>query len=156
MKAEAKRRSEEKEAHLKQIIGPLNIEGLNEKQLHDKVNELHKRIYAIEEEKYDLNLKIIKQDHEINKLNMNMNDVKGKFIKPVLKKVSKTEQKFKKLAIKDKGDSAITDTRQHLKSSGHSKFALDEKDETAAKPDWLDHLKEGKDDHAGHAPEVST
>ena len=33
------------------------------------------------------------QDYEINELTIKVNDIKGKFVKPVLKKVSKTESK---------------------------------------------------------------
>ena len=34
------------------------------------------------------------QEFEINELNIKVNDIKGKFAKPVLKKVSKTESKY--------------------------------------------------------------
>ncbi len=66
-----------------------------------------------EEAKYDMEMKIRKQDYEvcksdlinvhcflikililkINELTIKVNDIKGKFIKPALKKVNKTQSK---------------------------------------------------------------
>ena len=38
-------------------------------------------------------MKIRKQDYEINELTIKVNDIKGKFIKPTLKKVNKTQNR---------------------------------------------------------------
>jgi troponin I len=76
--------------------------------------ELHRKISEAEEQKYDMEMRIRKHDYEvflskvndsisneikfycmfkINELTVKVNDIKGKFIKPTLKKVSKTKSK---------------------------------------------------------------
>jgi len=47
-----------------------------------------------------LQREVILRDLQINELNMSVSDMKGKFIKPTLKKVSKYENKFAKLQEK--------------------------------------------------------
>lgn len=80
-------------------------------QLKSLCQDLHNQLKTHEEARYDIELKIRKQDYDvislkkeprfsiylffsqINELNIKINDIKGKFVKPSLKKVSKTEQK---------------------------------------------------------------
>jgi len=49
---------------------------------------------------YDTHHSCPRRDLQINELNMSVSDMKGKFIKPTLKKVSKYENKFAKLQEK--------------------------------------------------------
>ena len=51
-------------------------------------------------EMFFLQREVILRDLQINELNMSVSDMKGKFIKPTLKKVSKYENKFAKLQEK--------------------------------------------------------
>jgi len=53
------------------------------------------------------------KDFEINELNIQVNDLRGKFVKPALKKVSKYDTKFKKL--QEKTEEKV-DFRGNLKS----------------------------------------
>lgn len=46
--------------------------------LQKKVRELHARMAQLEGEKYDWEVKLRRQDIEINELTMKVNDVKGK------------------------------------------------------------------------------
>jgi len=140
MKHEIKKRAEDKENHLKKIIGPLQIEGLNQSQLESKVKDLHKKIAQLEEEKYDWEFKLGRQDLELNELTTKANDTRGKFVKPVLKKITKTESKLEKLLKQREADS-LSNVKTQLKSTGQNKFALEEKE--AKNPDWRDHLKGG-------------
>jgi len=142
MKHEIKKRAEDKENHLKKIIGPLQIEGLNQSQLESKVKDLHKKIAQLEEEKYDWEFKLGRQDLELNELTTKANDTRGKFVKPVLKKITKTESKLEKLLKQREADS-LSNVKTQLKSTGQNKFALEEKE--AKNPDWRDHLKGGAD-----------
>jgi hypothetical protein len=145
MRAEAKRRQEEKENHLKTVVGPLNVEGLDQNALENRVKELHKRVNQLEEEKYDWEEKLRKQDGEMNELTIKVNDVKGKFVKPVLKKVSKTESKLARFEkMKDAG--SIAAFRSQLKSTGQNKYALEEKEEGHKTQDWREHLKNTKEE----------
>merc|ERR1711988_1768158 len=62
--------------------------------------EYHERICNIESEKYDTEKEVEFKDYQISELNIAVNDLRGKFIKPTLKKVSKYENKFAKLQKK--------------------------------------------------------
>lgn len=147
MKAEQKRRAEAKENHLKKVVGPMpSLEGVDEAGLKAKINELYKRSVSLEEEKYDWELRIRRQDYEMNELTIKLNDIKGKFVKPVLKKVNKTESK---LARFDKKGNSLASFRTQLKSTGQHKFALDEKEDGSKNPDWRDHLGKPKSEKDG-------
>merc|ERR1712117_281759 len=56
--------------------------------------ELFDKWYNLEGEMFFLQREVILRDLSINELNMSVSDMKGKFIKPTLKKVSKYENKF--------------------------------------------------------------
>merc|ERR1711865_1081091 len=56
--------------------------------------------FNLEGEMFFLQREVILRDLQINELNMSVSDMKGKFIKPTLKKVSKYENKFAKLQEK--------------------------------------------------------
>ena len=63
-------------------------------QLKSLCQDLHNQLKTGEESRYDFEFKVRKQDYDINELTIKINDIKGKFVKPSLKKVSKTEQKY--------------------------------------------------------------
>ncbi|CAH1786217.1 unnamed protein product [Owenia fusiformis] len=147
LKQEEVERANEKKQILEQRMGRLDLEGNTQAQLEAKVKELHAKLVGLEEEKYDWEVKIRKQDFEINELTIKVNDIKGKFVKPVLKKVSKTESKLakfeKKMNVKKSG------FRDALKSTGQSKYAVEEEDKSHKAPDWRNELKDkdaGDDD----------
>ncbi|CAH8847897.1 unnamed protein product [Trichobilharzia szidati] len=139
MKAEMKRRQEERETFLRGKVEPLKLDGLGENDLTAKVKQLYERIRQLEGDKYDWEEKLRRQDFEINELTIKVNDVKGKFVKPVLKKVSKTESHMARFEKKEGGHS-LSSFRSQLKSTGHSKYALEEKDEPV-KEGWRGQLK---------------
>lgn len=152
MRAEAKKRAEEKERHITSNVPSLNVDNLDKSALLRKVQELHKLMAVKEDEKYEWEFKIRKQDLEINELNSKVADIKGKFVKPVLKKVTKTE-KLSKLESK-KGDAA--NFRSSLKSTGQSKYQLDDQPQEPKTPDWRGNLKEkGKEGEGEGGAEVN-
>ncbi|XP_076115224.1 uncharacterized protein LOC143083006 isoform X4 [Mytilus galloprovincialis] len=118
--AEKKRVLEQRITHLH------DLESMDKGDLVKLCKQLHQQLSKLEEEVYDWEVKIRKQDQEIITLTLKVNDSKGKFAKPVLKKVNKTESKFKKLTSKTSKDKA--DFRDNLKSTGQSKFAIDEEE----------------------------
>jgi hypothetical protein len=145
---ERERDAKEREQFIANHVPKLAIEGLDKAGLDKKVRSLHESITRLEEEKYDWELKLRKMDFEINELNIVVNDIKGHYVKPPLKKISKTEQKLAKIAeVKSKLGSAF---RENLKSTGQSKFAVEEKDESGKKPEWgQDGLKAKKEKEGG-------
>ncbi|KAI6221410.1 Troponin [Aphelenchoides fujianensis] len=68
--------------------------------LHSVGDEFKERIRELESEIYDLSYTVRQKDFEINELTIAVNDLRGKFVKPTLKKVSKTDSKFDKLKKK--------------------------------------------------------
>lgn len=147
LKNEAERKANAKKSYIEQKVKGLpELNSMNEAALVSLCKDLHKQISDSEEAKYDMEMKIRKQDYEINELTIKVNDIKGKFIKPALKKVNKTQSKFAKLEKLEKPESA--DFRANLKSSGKDKFALEEKqdDEKVNFRDQLKSAKEARDE----------
>merc|ERR1712142_768763 len=122
-------RAAEKEKFINDRVAPLKTDGLDDGALAQLVKDLHAKVCTLEEDVYDWEIKIRKQDFEINELTLKVNDTKGKFIKPVLRKVNKTESKLKKLAQMKES----TDFRGNLKSTGQNKYALDEEEDRKSK-----------------------
>lgn len=141
MRAEAKKRAEEKERFINSVLPPLNAGSLDKDALKAKIKKYYKKLCELEDEKYEFELKIRKQDFEINELTVKVNDIKGKFVKPVLKKVSKTESKLAKIGLKKDGDGASS-FRAGLKSTGKSKYELDDPKDAPKTPDWRDEKKD--------------
>jgi len=76
---------------------PSSLEGAETEAIRAIVEEYQKRILEIESAKYDMEMKVMVNDYEISELTRKVTDLRGKFVKPVLKKVSKFEDKFAQL-----------------------------------------------------------
>merc|ERR1719244_2427687 len=99
---ELKKEQERKAAERRRIIDERcgqakTLDGANEAELESLCREFHE---GLEGDKWDLEHQIKMKDYQINELNIQVNDLRGKFIKPTLKKVSKYENKFAKLQKK--------------------------------------------------------
>merc|ERR1712038_834501 len=145
--AEALKKEQEEKAKLRQEMieqrcgKPKSREGLGENELRSLCNEYQEKICQIESDKYDLEKEVEFKDYQINELNIAVNDLRGKFIKPSLKKVSKYENKFAKLQKK----AAEFNFRNQLKTVKKKEFTLEEDDkEQEKKPDWVLGEKEGE------------
>ncbi|XP_033751598.1 trichohyalin-like isoform X4 [Pecten maximus] len=121
LKNEAKAKAEAKEKYINDLVPKFSTDGKDVAALQALCKDFHKRLASLEEDVYDWEAKIRKQDFEINELTLKVNDTKGKFVKPVLRKVNKTESKLDKIQRKEAKKS---DFRDNLKSS--SKHAVDE------------------------------
>jgi len=73
------------------------IDGVNEATLISVCKEYHNRIYKLNEDKWDLELCTCLKEYEINDLAGRVNDSRGKFIIPPLKKVSKYATQLEKM-----------------------------------------------------------
>ena len=151
LKGEQQRRLEARKNYIEQRLKPLDdLNSMSEAQLKSLCQELHNQLKTNEESRYDFEFKIRKQDFDINELNIKINDIKGKFVKPSLKKVSKTEQKLNKIK-KPKEDEPNFINMANLKQSTN-KFALKEEQEEE-KINYRDQVqlksaKEHKEDEA--------
>jgi len=124
---ELKKEQERKAAERQRIIAercgqPKNLDGANEDDIKAALTCYHEKIAKLEDEKYDIEMETMHKDYEINELNIQVSDLRGKFIKPTLKKVSKYENKFAKLQKK----AAEFNFRNQLKTVKKKEFELED------------------------------
>merc|ERR1712122_312774 len=142
LKKEQERKSAERRKVIDQRCGkPQSTDGMLESELRALCQTYHDRICAIESDKYDTEKKVEFKDYEITELNIAVNDLRGKYIKPTLKKVSKYENKFAKLQKK----AAEFNFRNQLKTVKKKEFTIEDDHESEhKKPDWALGAKEGE------------
>jgi hypothetical protein len=138
LKKEQERKAAERRRIIEERCGkPKDLESANEEQLKDICKEYYDRMYLCEGQKWDLEHEVRKRDWEISDLNAQVNDLRGKFVKPTLKKVSKYENKFAKLQKK----AAEFNFRNQLKVVKKKEFTLEEEDKEAKKSEKADWQK---------------
>ncbi|XP_045075215.1 troponin I, fast skeletal muscle-like isoform X1 [Coregonus clupeaformis] len=86
IEAEAIQAEEEKNRYMDENVPSLSIPG-HMQELQDLCQKLHQQIDAVDEQRYDTQSKVAKSDKEIEDLKIKVQDLKGKFKKPALKKV---------------------------------------------------------------------
>nr|XP_046194263.1 troponin I, fast skeletal muscle-like [Oncorhynchus gorbuscha]XP_046194264.1 troponin I, fast skeletal muscle-like [Oncorhynchus gorbuscha] len=86
IEAEAIQAEEDKNSYMDENVPSFSVpESMQE--LQDLCKKLHQQIDAVDEQRYDTQSKVAKSDKEIEDLKIKLQDLKGKFKKPVLKKV---------------------------------------------------------------------
>lgn len=83
---ETERVAEEKERYMEENCPALSL-AHTVQDLQELCRKLHKQIDLVDEERYDIEVKVRKSDKELDDLKIKLQDLKGKFKKPVLKKV---------------------------------------------------------------------
>ncbi|VDK69954.1 unnamed protein product [Litomosoides sigmodontis] len=126
-------REQERQRVLRERILPLpDLDNLSDEELEEIAKKMAEKLLQLESEHYDINYIVRQKDFEINELTISVNDLRGKFVKPTLKKVSKTDNRFSKLKKKDQN---FVDFRTNLKNIESNKFTLKaEKKESVV--DW--------------------
>jgi len=136
LKKEQERKSAERRRIIEERCGkPKNVEDASEEQARSMCQEYNQRIAALENAKYDLEYAVKVKDYEINELNILVNDLRGKFVKPTLKKVSKYENKFAKLQKKAAEFNFRNQLKQVKKKDFEEEQELKEK-KKEDKPEW--------------------
>ncbi|KAH7718729.1 troponin I 4 [Aphelenchoides avenae] len=115
------------------IIPCPDLDSLGDGELKSTAQDFVERIRQLESDKYDLSYRVRQKDFEINELTIAVNDLRGKFVKPTLKKVSKTDSQFDKLKKKQKEQ---VDFRNNLKQVEKKQFTLDEEKKEETKVEW--------------------
>ena len=132
LKKEQERKAAERRRIIEERCGkPKLIDEANEESLKAICKSYYERIVKLEDTKFDLEQIVKRKDFEIADLNSQVNDLRGKFVKPTLKKVSKYENKFAKLQKK----AAEFNFRNQLKVVKKKEYTLEEEDKEK-KPDW--------------------
>ena len=125
LKKEQERKAAERDRVISERCGSKkNIDDAGDADLKKIVKDYFDKWYNLEGEMFFLQREVILRDLQINELNMSVSDMKGKFIKPTLKKVSKYENKFAKLQKK----AAEFNFRNQLKTVKKKEFTLDEEE----------------------------
>jgi len=138
LKKEQERKAAERRRIIEERCGkPKIIDDANEAELTKFAKMYHERIVKLENEKYDIEILVKFKDAQISDLNAQVNDLRGKFVKPTLKKVSKYENKFAKLQKK----AAEFNFRNQLKVVKKKEFTLEEEDKEAKKSEKADWQK---------------
>ncbi|XP_054154887.1 troponin I-like [Oppia nitens] len=103
-----------------------STDGMTDAELRDLCRQYYQRIAGLEDIKYDLEYEVRQKDFVVNELSIEVNDLRGKFVKPALKKVSKYAQKLEKMA--KVAAKVETDYRTNLKRVQSQKYSIgDEK-----------------------------
>ncbi|KAK7170297.1 hypothetical protein R3I94_000507 [Phoxinus phoxinus] len=86
LEEEAAEEEQEKQQYMEDNCPTLSLPG-SMQDLQELCRKLHQQIDAIDEQRYDMETKVAKSNKEIDDLKIKVQDLKGKFKKPVLKKV---------------------------------------------------------------------
>jgi len=144
LKKEQERKAAERRRIIEERCGKAkNLDDASEDELRAICTEYKAKVDELESLKWDLEYETLRKEAQINELNIQVNDLRGKFVKPTLKKVSKYENKFAKLQKK----AAEFNFRNQLKQVKKKEFTMDEesKDKDGKeKPDWSKGKKEGE------------
>ncbi|XP_042631766.1 troponin I, slow skeletal muscle-like [Cyprinus carpio] len=108
-------RDEEKVKYLSDKLPPLQITGLSMEELQKLCRQLHAKIDVVDEERYDFEAKVNKNNRDIHELKLKVQDLGGKFKKPALRKVRVSADEMMRALLGSKHKGSM-DLRANLKS----------------------------------------
>ncbi|XP_026065243.1 troponin I, slow skeletal muscle-like [Carassius auratus] len=115
----------ERENTLRERAPPLNLSGLSVQEMQELCRDLHHKIDIVDEARYDLNIKVARNDAEILSLTQKIYELKGKTKRPNLKRVKKSA---------DAMLGSLSDTRVDFKANLKTVKKEEEKKEEVT--DW--------------------
>ncbi|XP_017546343.2 troponin I, skeletal, slow c [Pygocentrus nattereri] len=107
-------RDEEKVRYLGGLQ-PLQMSGLAMDELQKLCRQLHAKVDVVDEERYDIEAKVSKNNKEIHELKLKVEDLGGKFKKPALRKVRVSADEMMRALLGSKHKGSM-DLRANLKS----------------------------------------
>ncbi|KAI4825277.1 hypothetical protein KUCAC02_020963, partial [Chaenocephalus aceratus] len=84
---ETEQKLKEKEAALAERVPPLSMSGQSLQELQDFCRDLQHKIDVVDEEWYDIGLKVSKNEKEIENMKLKITEIQSKFKKPTLRRV---------------------------------------------------------------------
>ncbi|KAL2091071.1 hypothetical protein ACEWY4_013334 [Coilia grayii] len=108
-------KEEEKQRYLAEKVPPLQTSGLSLAQLQELCQELHGKIDVVDEERYDIEAKVLLSTREIKDLNIKVLDLRGKFKRPTLRRVRVSADAILRSLLGSKHKVSM-DLRANLKS----------------------------------------
>ncbi|XP_026855279.1 troponin I, skeletal, slow c isoform X2 [Electrophorus electricus] len=108
-------RDEEKVRYLGEKLPSLQMSGFAMEELQKLCKQLHAQIDVVDEERYDFEAKVNKNNKEIHELKLKVQDLGGKFKKPALRKVRVSADEMMRALLGSKHKGSM-DLRANLKS----------------------------------------
>ncbi|KAL4658555.1 troponin I, slow skeletal muscle-like isoform X1 [Arapaima gigas] len=108
-------KEEEKQQYLAERAPPLKTSSLSLIELQDLCRELHAKIDVVDEERYDIEAKVLHNTREIKDLNIKVLDLRGKFKRPQLRRVRVSADAILRSLLGSKHKVSM-DLRANLKS----------------------------------------
>lgn len=109
-----------------------NLDGLSDEQLIKLAHQLHERIAGLENEKYELEYAVNKKDFEITEMASRVNEMRGKFIRPPLRRIPKYEQKIERMLLNARKEVGFTVALKSVKKDS----MIETKEPKRAQPEW--------------------
>uniref|UniRef100_A0A3B4GXK4 Troponin I, fast skeletal muscle n=1 Tax=Pundamilia nyererei TaxID=303518 RepID=A0A3B4GXK4_9CICH len=113
LEEEEREREEAKRRYIAETCPPVSMPRTMQ-ELQDLCKEIHRKIDGIDEERYDLEMKVNKANKEVEYNPIKVQDLMGKFKKPVLKKVRMSADAMLKALLGSK-HTVNLDLRANLK-----------------------------------------
>ncbi|XP_042609207.1 troponin I, slow skeletal muscle-like [Cyprinus carpio] len=108
-------KEKEREQVLSERVPPLNFSGLSVQDLQQLCKELNHKIDVIDEERYDIGIKVAKNDKEIQEMNQKIYEMKSKLKRPNLKRVKLSAEHLLSVLLGSKHTQSI-DFKANLKT----------------------------------------
>uniref|UniRef100_A0A671K7S5 Troponin I, slow skeletal muscle-like n=1 Tax=Sinocyclocheilus anshuiensis TaxID=1608454 RepID=A0A671K7S5_9TELE len=105
----------EKERYLAENAPLLQTSGMSLAELQELCRELHVKIDVVDEERYDIEAKVLHNTREIKDLNIKVLDLRGKFKRPTLRRVRVSADAILRSLLGSKHKVSM-DLRANLKS----------------------------------------
>ncbi|XP_075995375.1 troponin I, fast skeletal muscle-like [Genypterus blacodes] len=138
LEEEDKEREEERSRYMAESCPPLSLPR-SMQELQELCREIHHQIDTRDEERYDLEMKVNKSNKEIDDLKIKVQDLMGKFKKPVLKKVRMSADAMLKALLGSK-HTVNMDLRANLKQV--KKEVKEEDKELRDVGDWRKNIED--------------
>merc|ERR1712002_67586 len=136
LEREAAAKLVEKKAVLGKRLKPLDgIENMTVQEAQDLCRELHQKIDKVMDESYDLRSRVKRNDKEIDELNQQIFNLRGKFKRPPLRRVRMSADQMLKALLGSKHKVSM-DLRSNLKTVQKSKEVKTESD----MKDWRENI----------------
>ncbi|XP_026233636.1 troponin I, fast skeletal muscle-like [Anabas testudineus] len=135
LEEEAQEAEKEKMRYIQENCPALSIPS-SMQDLQDLCRKLHKEIDLVDDERYDMEIKVKKSTKEIDDLKIMVQDLKGKFKKPVLKKVRMSADAMLAALLGSKHKVSM-DLRANLKQ-----VKKEVKEEEKQTGDWRKNIKD--------------
>jgi len=123
-----------REDALTERVPPLKLSGLSVQELQDLCKDLHHKIDVVDEERYDVDAKVSKNEKEIKDMMIKITELQSKFKKPTLKRVKISAEAMLNVLLGSKHKESI-DFKANLKTV---KKAEEKKEEVK---DWRENVE---------------